>query len=74
MSLSQTGGTPIEFRVSNDIQRFVTVWNFSANYRFTIPIVTGYNYNFTVDWGDGSAESEVTSFGDTDKNPYLYRC
>ena len=66
VSLSQ-GAVSIETRVSNDIQRFVTVWNFPANYDFTLPLVEDYNYNFTVDWGDGSSTSEVTSFSDTDK-------
>ena len=66
VSLSQ-GGDPIETRVSNDIQLFVTVWEFPSDYEFTIPLVENYDYNFTVDWGDSSSTSEVTSFSDSDK-------
>lgn len=33
---------------------------------FTLPLRSGYSYNFTVDWGDGSAESTITAFDDPD--------
>ena len=33
----------------------------------TLPLVENYNYNFTVDWGDGSPISEITEHGDMDK-------
>ena len=59
----------------------VTTWDFpnhpDAQPTLTLPlieqslpddlgIVTNYNFNFTVDWGDGTT-SEVTSFSDPDK-------
>jgi len=31
---------------------------------FTLPLMNGYTYNFTVSWGDGSALSKVTSYND----------
>ena len=33
----------------------------------TLPLVEGYKYDFTVDWGDGSPISEITSWDDMDK-------
>ena len=51
--------------MNNDIQLFVTVWNFPANYEFTLPLQG--NINATVDWGDGSSLSTVTSASDPDK-------
>ena len=33
---------------------------------FTIPMLSGYIYNYTVDWGDGSAISTITSWDDLD--------
>ena len=48
--------------------KFVTVWRTtSASESITLPLRSGYNYNFTVDWGDGSAVETVTAYGDTDK-------
>ena len=31
-----------------------------------MPLVSGYNYDFTVDWGDGES-SEITAHDDEDK-------
>ena len=31
------------------------------------PLRSGYNYNFTVDWGDGSSTSTVTAHDDSDR-------
>lgn len=34
----------------------------------TLPLVDGYSYNFSVDWGDGSPVSSVNSFGSINKS------
>ncbi len=45
---------------------FISVWRLSnENESITLPLRSGYNYNFTVDWGDG-ASSEITSHDDSD--------
>ncbi len=45
---------------------FISVWRLSSeNESITLPLRSGYNYNFTVDWGDG-ASSEITSHDDSD--------
>ncbi len=45
---------------------FISVWRLSSeNESITLPLRPGYNYNFTVDWGDG-ASSEITSHDDSD--------
>jgi len=47
---------------------FVTRWNIASDGEtLTLPLRSGFNYDFTVEWGDGSAESVVTSFDDSDK-------
>ena len=47
--------------------RLVTVWRTtSASESITLPLRSGYDYDFTVDWGDGSAEATVTAHNDTD--------
>ena len=38
-----------------------------AGESFTIPLTNGFTYNFTVDWGDGSAPSTVTTYNDADR-------
>ncbi len=54
--------------IVNNLNHFVTKWRFSSNYQFTLPLKSGssLNYNFTVNWGDGTS-STVTSFNDPDK-------
>lgn len=48
-------------------QPFVSVWRVgdpaygNGNLSITLPLRSGYNYNMTVDWGDGST-SEITSY------------
>ena len=45
---------------------FISVWRTSSdNETVTLPLRGGYNYDFTVDWGDGSS-SQVTFYDDTD--------
>lgn len=52
---------------------FVSTWRVGdASYgdgdnTVTLPLREGYNYNFTVDWGDGHTDA-VTSFNDPDIN------
>ncbi len=67
---SQKGGSAVEnSSIANKMDHFITKWHFSANYRFTLPIKkgSGLKYNFTVNWGDGSPVSRITSFDDLDK-------
>ena len=33
----------------------------------TLPLLSGYTNNFTVDWGDGSPTSDVTTYNDADR-------
>ena len=48
--------------------QFRSTWKVPVDSKtITLPLVEGYNYNFTVDWGDGSPISEITSFDDADK-------
>ena len=49
---------------------FSSTWKISADGEtITLPLVddAAYTYDFTVDWGDGSPISEITSFDDADK-------
>ncbi len=66
---SQSEGKTVTSSVDNNINIFVTKWKFPDNFQFTIPLRRNSSliYNFTVDWGDGSSSSEVTSFDDSDK-------
>ena len=46
---------------------FISMWQTSrANEAITLPLRDGYEYDFQVNWGDGSS-SEVTSFDDLGK-------
>ena len=45
---------------------FISVWEVEAGYVIKLPLVEGFNYDFVVDWGDGS-QSEITSADDPDK-------
>ncbi len=72
-----TDGTEIESGQSNltvsAVVPFTSTWvvgNGSygdGDNTVTLPLRSGFNYNFTVDWGDLSS-SEVTSFDDPDIN------
>ena len=45
---------------------FVSTWRVGAgDLSITLPLPSGYDYDFTVNWGDGSS-SEVTSYNDSD--------
>ena len=51
---------------------FVSTWRIGdASYgdgdnTVTLPLRSGYTYDFTVDWGDGSVVQTVTAFDDAD--------
>ncbi|MCL6294523.1 BspA family leucine-rich repeat surface protein [Jejuia spongiicola] len=38
---------------------FITKWNVGANESITIP-TTGTGYNYSIDWGDGTIQSDLT--------------
>ena len=44
---------------------FISEWTVTDGEDITLPLKEGYNYNFTVNWGDESS-SEVTSYDDSD--------
>ena len=50
-----------------DAALFRSTWRVLADKTITLPLVDGYNYDFTVDWGDGTPISEITTHDDLDK-------
>lgn len=43
-------------------QSFISTWTISAaNESITLPLMSGLNYDFMVDWGDGSAQDKIIS-------------
>ncbi|MCD6596063.1 MAG: BspA family leucine-rich repeat surface protein, partial [Bacteroidales bacterium] len=41
---------------------FITKWKIESNdLNLTIPVSTSYSYNYTIDWGDNSTNTSVTS-------------
>ena len=60
---------PVEEPVEEpDPSLFRSTWRVPADSKtITLPLVNGHNYNFTVDWGDGSPISEITEHNDPDK-------
>ena len=53
---------------AGDAALFRSTWKVPADSKtITLPLVENYNYNFTVDWGDGSPISEITAHDDDDK-------
>ena len=49
---------------SEEQRPFITTWKTdnpgtSADNQITIPTISGETYNYTVDWGDGTSDSEV---------------
>ena len=52
--------------------RFISTWHVGdagfgdGDLSITLPLRSTFNYNFTVDWGDGSPLSTVTAFDDVD--------
>ena len=46
---------------------FISIWRTTGTSEsVTLPLRDGYTYNFTVDWGDGTAAGTVTTFDDAD--------
>jgi len=45
----------------------ISTWELAGADTVTLPLRSGYTYDFTVDWGDGSALSTVTAFDDADR-------
>ena len=39
---------------------FTTIWNVNAEDEITIPIDSNFLYDYTIDWGDGSVDYNVT--------------
>ena len=67
---SQSGGGETSVgRAGSDVpvtSPFISVWKIDeAGESITLPLREGFNYDFIVDWGDGST-SEVTSYDDVD--------
>ena len=59
---------PVEEPVEEPDPLFRSTWKVPADSKtITLPLVEDYNYNFTVDWGDGSPISEITAHNDEDK-------
>ena len=55
--------TNIEAAVDPVPNPFVSEWaTTGSNETITLPLKTGYNYNFTVVWGDGTPVETITSF------------
>ena len=51
-------------------ESFVSVWKMKADdLRLVLPLVDGYSYDFTVDWGDGTAD-EVNGYSDSVAHTY----
>lgn len=72
---TQSANLPASFTYRNS---FVSTWEIgTANESITLPIISGFNYDFWVDWGDGSAIQKITSFSSPSKvhtyaNPGIY--
>lgn len=46
----------------------ITVWRTTTlNETITLPLRSGYQYDFSVDWGDGSANDQITTSSDVTK-------
>ena len=49
-------------------KNFVSTWRTSSDGEsVTLPLPSGYTYNFTVDWGDGTSPSTVVSYDDQNR-------
>ena len=47
-----------------NLSKFITRYNVTGGDTLTLPLPSGYNYNFTVDWGDGSEIQTITAYND----------
>ena len=70
-NLGSTDPTIVEETPIKKSTSFRSTWKLTGfSPSITLPLVEGYKYNFTVDWGDGSS-SEITAHDDPDKR-HLY--
>ncbi|BAV94195.1 BspA family leucine-rich repeat surface protein [Ichthyobacterium seriolicida] len=46
--------------ITHKLKKFISKWNLGANQQIKLPIYDGGDYDFTVDWGDGTKQT-VTS-------------
>ncbi|SFS30859.1 BspA family leucine-rich repeat surface protein [Lutibacter maritimus] len=57
--------------IKNDVTSFITKWVVANNDTISLPLANGYSYDFTVDWGDGSNDTNITSYNDIN-NTHTY--
>ena len=49
---------------------FITTWTTTYDGQpITLPLVSGYNYDFIVDWGDASPTDHITDYNQTERQP-----
>lgn len=73
-TVTANGQTSNSASVNFNIEKasFVSVWRLGdaafgdGTLSLTLPLKSGHNYNMEVDWGDGTANSTVTSYNDPD--------
>ncbi|MCB9090913.1 MAG: BspA family leucine-rich repeat surface protein, partial [Halobacteriovoraceae bacterium] len=54
-------------RVIDLSNAFVSTWQTTgASETITLPLPSGFAYNFTVDWGDGTSTNDITAYNDPD--------
>ena len=59
---------PVPPPIVEESTPFRSTWRVPVSDKtITLPLVVVYNYNFTVDWGDGSPISEITAHNDPDR-------
>lgn len=49
-----------------DLDSFIFTVNVGNNETITLPLKSGYTFNCTVNWGDGSPEGNITAYNDAD--------
>lgn len=57
--------------VNKGFRPFTTKWNVSAGQVINLPLSTAANYDFQVDWGDGTAPQQINS-GDSEFKSHTY--
>ena len=61
------------FSVNNSLAEYIykppmrTEWKVGKGDVITLPLREGFNYNFSVNWGDETPQQFVTSYDDSDK-------
>ncbi len=62
------GGASIDTVEGRGGAPFISTWQTTTpSESITLPLLAGFSYNFTVDWGDGSPVDTVTSDTDPDR-------